>query len=142
MGDDNIIKVRIEKTITVNETESSPAQAITTTTEQSQNIDKLAKTAKSGRNLAASMAAQYGKQIIGFAVSNYGELTGDYSGQRKIGEAVEIGGLIASVAASPILGGIAVGVTAASKIGEYHIQKAKHDMQVSQLRERTQTSIY
>ncbi len=136
------IEVRIKKEVTVtNDAATASAEAATTPTQPAQNMENIAKTAKGRKSLAATVAVQYGKQIAQAAVSNYGELTGDYATQRSINTATEIGGMVATVAANPIVGGIGVGVSAATQIASYFIERGKHDRQVAVLRERTQTTI-
>ena len=142
MADEKIIKVKIENTVRVEGGAQSPEQSITSETVPAKNVDNLAKNAKNGNSLAKSLAVQYGKQVANYALSNYGNLTGDYAGQRSINAGIELAGMALTIAANPIFGGITAGLTIATKVGEYYLERAKHDLQVSQLRERTQTLSY
>lgn len=60
-----------------------------------------------------SLAANTGKTIARYAVSQYGDMTGDYMGQRKIDYAIGVAETVISIGSSTIMGGMSGGIPGA-----------------------------
>jgi len=98
--------------------------------------DKLKKEASSG-SVGKTIAVRMGQQALSFAVSNYGNLTGDYITQEKIQAGIEIAGTIAAMAfGGPV--GIMYGISnIAIKAITAGVDKIKQNREVDFLRART-----
>lgn len=57
-----------------------------------------------------SIASNTGKAIARYAISQYGDMTGDYIGQRKIDYAIGVAETVISIGSSTIMGGMAGGI--------------------------------
>lgn len=69
--------------------------------------------------IAKQIAIQYGKRFAMSAVSNWGDMTGDYQTQADMQVAVEFAGYAAMIAANPVIGGIATAVGIGSDMFSY-----------------------
>lgn len=56
-----------------------------------------------------STSSSIAKQTARYAISQYGDLTGDYIGQRKIDRTLDVASGLASIGSSAIMGGISGG---------------------------------
>lgn len=139
MAEERIYTIRLEHDVEVTSREGVDTETVTTNVTQEAQVDKLSKEARSGKSLALSMAAQYGKQIAGYALSNYGNLTGDYVTQRTITEGINLIGTAASIIANPVLGTISTMLNVGTQIADIAIQNKAINKQAEFLRERTQT---
>lgn len=101
----------------------------------SQATERLKKeTATSG--IGKTMAITMGKQALTYAVSNYGNLTGDYVTQDNIQSAIELIGTVALMATGPV--GMVAGVgSMVIKASNRQIEVKKRNQEVEFLRMRT-----
>lgn len=97
------------------------------------------KTAKMG-STSKAIAIHMGKQALSYAVSNYGNLTGDYIGQARINETLEVAGLIGMAVAGGWVGvAAAVGSVAIKAVNRY-VEVKKSEIQSNAMRIRTGAS--
>lgn len=107
----------------------------------SENVDAeqnsvITKEKSNGKSVSKTIAIYMAKQAVGYAVSNYGNLTGDYIAQANIQGTIEVAGLIALAVSSPV-GAVAAGASLAVKIANMSIENYKKNISIAQLRERT-----
>ncbi len=106
---------------------------------QSAQTEALAsKTSKFG-SASKAIAIHMGKQALSYAVSNYGNLTGDYIGQTRINEGLEIAGLIGMAASGWVGAAAAVGSVAIKAVNRY-VDVKKSEIQSNAMRIRTGAS--
>lgn len=86
--------------------------------------EKTKKQAQNG-NAALILAGQYAQKAAISLVSNYGEITGDYTTQRKLQAATEAAAFVAAIVANPVVGGIAAAAHYGEKFSDYIIQNEK-----------------
>ena len=96
------------------------------------------KTAKMG-STSKAIAIHMGRQALSYAVSNYGNLTGDYIGQTRINEGLEVAGLI-GMAASGWVGAAAAGGSVVIKAVNRYVDVKKSEIQSKAMRIRTGAS--
>lgn len=96
------------------------------------------KTAKMG-STSKAIAIHMGRQALSYAVSNYGNLTGDYIGQTRINEGLEIAGLIGMAASGWVGAAAAVGSVAIKAVNRY-VEVKKSEIQSNAMRIRTGAS--
>lgn len=96
----------------------TPAKA-TPKKEKGTNKSQEKKKEDGGGKIAKQIAIQYGKRFAMSAVSNWGDMTGDYQTQAGLQAGVEIAGYAAAIAANPVLGGVAAAVGIGSDIFSY-----------------------
>ena len=92
----------------------------------------------SSPGITRTLGAMALKRGASYAVSNYGNLTGDYITQSQIATGVEIAGLIAVAATGPI-GIAAATLMVGQKAADFYINRAKENKKIDYLRERTAT---
>lgn len=106
---------------------------------QSAQTEALAsKTSKFG-SASKAIAIHMGKQALNYALSNYGNLTGDYIAQARISETLELAGLIAMAASGPV-GMVAAAGNVAIKAFNRYIDVRKSEIQSNAMRIRTGAS--
>lgn len=96
---------------------------------------------KEKENPAKAIAAYMGKQAANYAVSNYGNLTGDYIAQANIQGTIEVAGLMALAVTGPV-GAVAAGAGLALRAASKTIDISKQNQQTAYLRERTGMATY
>ena len=96
------------------------------------------KTAKMG-STSKAIAIHMGRQALSYAVSNYGNLTGDYIGQTRINEGLEIAGLIGMAASGWVGAAAAVGSVVIKAVNRY-VDVKKSEIQSNAMRIRTGAS--
>lgn len=103
---------------------------------QSAQTEALAsKTSKFG-SASKAIAIHMGKQALNYALSNYGNLTGDHITQARISETLELAGLIAMAASGPV-GMVAAAGNVAIKAFNRYIDVRKSEIQSNAMRIRT-----
>lgn len=103
---------------------------------QSAQTEALAsKTSKFG-SASKAIAIHMGKQALNYALSNYGNLTGDHITQARISETLELAGLIAMAASGPV-GMVAAAGNVAIKAFNRYIDVRKSEIQANALKVRT-----
>lgn len=91
---------------------------------------------KADKGASRTIAAFMGKQALNYAVSNYGNLTGDYIAQANIQGVIEIGGIIAMAFTGPV--GVVASIGAVGvKVVSQQIDLYKKNLNTQLLRERT-----
>lgn len=93
------------------------------------------KTAKMG-STSKAIAIHMGRQALNYALSNYGNLTGDHITQARISETLELAGLIAMAASGPV-GMVAAAGNVAIKAFNRYIDVRKSEIQANALKVRT-----
>lgn len=129
----------IKVDLSVDTNDSSTGQ----TTNQIQDAEKdTNRTKKNSKdNASKAIAAYMGKQAANYAVSNYGNLTGDYIAQANIQGAIELGGMIGLAFTGPL--GAAVALTGiALKAAAEQTEIYKSNLATSNLRERVGMTYY
>ena len=124
------------------ETEQPQMQAPTQAPMQSQSAQTEALASKTSKFGSASkaIAIHMGKQALSYAMSNYGNLTGDYIGQARINETLEVAGLIGMAVAGGWVGvTAAVGAVAIKAVNRY-VDVKKSEIQSNAMRIRTGAS--
>jgi hypothetical protein len=96
----------------------------------------LTKDKSNDRTASKAIAAYLGKQALSYAVSNYGNLTGDYIAQANMQGTIEIAGMIAMAVSSPV-GAITATVGLAIRVANNSIENYKKSLATEQLRLRT-----
>lgn len=96
------------------------------------------KTAKMG-STSKAIAIHMGRQALSYAVSNYGNLTGDYIGQTRINEGLEVAGLIGMAASGWVGAAAAVGSVVIKAVNRY-VDVKKSEIQSNAMRIRTGAS--
>jgi hypothetical protein len=96
----------------------------------------ITKEKSNGNSVSKTIAVYMAKQAVGYAFSNYGNLTGDYIAQANIQGTIEVAGLIALAVSSPV-GAVSAGMSLAVKIANMSIENYKKNISINQLRERT-----
>lgn len=72
------------------------------------------------------MALQMGKQALGYGLSNYGNLTGDYIGQARLNDALNAAGMIGTALTGPVGLAVVAGQVAIAGFNRYaDVQKSK-----------------
>lgn len=124
------------------ETEQPQMQAPMQAPMQSQSAQTEALASKTSKFGSASktIAIHMGKQALSYAMSNYGNLTGDYIGQTRINETLEVAGLIGMAVAGGWVGvTAAVGAVAIKAVNRY-VDVKKSEIQSNAMRIRTGAS--
>jgi len=129
----------IKVDLNVDSTESSSGQPTSTVQDAEKDTNRTKK--KSKDSVSKAVAMQMAKQAANYAVSNYGNLTGDYIAQANIQGAIELGGMIGLAATGPV--GAAVAFTGLMlKVASEQTEIYKKNLATSNLRERTGMSFY
>lgn len=124
------------------ETEQPQVQAPMQAPMQSQSAqtEALASRTATVGSASKTIAIHMGKQALSYAVSNYGNLTGDYIGQARINETLEVAGLIGMAVAGGWVGvAAAVGSVAIKAVNRY-VDVKKSEIQSNAMRIRTGAS--
>ena len=137
---DNEYRIYIHNVIE-EDTSQTPEQQASSQTDPK----KAKKTAdKAEKSTALLIAQQIGKEALGFALQNYGDLTGDYTTQKLM----QVGLSVATDISSIVIAGIATGGTGAIVAGvgvglkygmqgiNYGFNIAKEQQRASILKER------
>lgn len=137
---DNEYRIYIHNVVE-EDTSQTPEQQASSQTDPK----KAKKTAdKAEKSTALLIAQQIGKEALGFALQNYGDLTGDYTTQKLM----QVGLSVATDISSIVIAGIATGGTGALIAGvgvglkygmqgiNYGFNIAKEQQRASILRER------
>ena len=107
---------------------------------QSAQTEALASRTATAGSASKAIAVHMGKQALSYAVSNYGNLTGDYIGQARINETLEVAGLIGMAVAGGWVGvAAAVGSVAIKAVNRY-VDVKKSEIQSNAMRIRTGAS--
>ncbi len=93
------------------------------------------------RTVALAVAADLGKKAIQWGISNYGELTGDYTTQQALQTGIELAGSVAIIAASGWIGAAAVAANYTTKFANNLIAMRKSQTSAAMLQARTQTLV-
>lgn len=111
--------------VTQETTETQDAQAST------ERVKK-----KADKSPSKTIAMYMSKQALNYAVSNYGNLTGDYIAQANIQGTIEIGGIVAMAFTGPV--GVVASIGAVGiKVASQQIDLYKKNLNTQLLRERT-----
>lgn len=124
------------------ETEQPQVQAPMQAPMQSQSAqtEALASRTATVGSASKTIAIHMGKQALSYAVSNYGNLTGDYIGQARINETLEVAGLIGMAVAGGWVGvAAAVGSLAIKAVNRY-VDVKKSEIHSNAMRIRTGAS--
>lgn len=124
------------------ETEQPQVQAPMQAPMQSQSAqtEALASRTATAGSASKAIAVHMGKQALSYAVSNYGNLTGDYIGQARINETLEVAGLIGMAVAGGWVGvAAAVGSLAIKAVNRY-VDVKKSEIHSNAMRIRTGAS--
>lgn len=107
---------------------------------QSAQTEALASRTATVGSASKTIAIHMGKQALSYAVSNYGNLTGDYIGQARINETLEVTGLIGMAVAGGWVGvAAAVGSLAIKAVNRY-VDVKKSEIHSNAMRIRTGAS--
>lgn len=87
-------------------------------------------------SVVKTMAVQMGRQALQYALSNYGNLTGDYMGQSNISAGIEIGSLALMTITGGAVGALAAIGTLTVKNLNYYLDVKKSENQARAMRER------
>lgn len=122
--------IRIDYNVQDSTEEATPTSAVQDATTDTKKAKK-----KEKDNTSKAVAAYMTKQALSYAVSNYGNLTGDYIAQANIQGAIEIGGLIGLAATGPI-GAVAAATGLVLKAASQEIEIYKKNIETENLRMR------
>lgn len=78
-----------------------------------------------------------GKKVLQNAISQYGNLTGDYISQRRIDNMIKIAGYVSTIAVGGVVGAIAVGSDIVLSIANHSVEVAKSNDMANLLRVRS-----
>lgn len=87
-------------------------------------------------SVVKTMAVQMGRQALQYALSNYGNLTGDYVGQSNISAGIEIGSLALMSMTGGVVGALAAIGALTVKNLNYYLDVKKSENQARAMRER------
>lgn len=87
-------------------------------------------------SVVKTMAVQMGRQALQYALSNYGNLTGDYVGQSNISAGIEIGSLALMSMTGGAVGALAAIGALTVKNLNYYLDVKKSENQARAMRER------
>lgn len=87
-------------------------------------------------SVVKTMAVQMGRQALQYALSNYGNLTGDYVGQSNISAGIEIGSLALMTITGGAVGALAAIGALTVKNLNYYLDVKKSENQARAMRER------
>ncbi len=88
-----------------------------------------------GAGTGKAIASYMGKQALSYALSNYGNLTGDHLGQTRINEGLEIAGLITMAASGWVGLAAAIGSVAVKGVNRF-VDVRKSEIASEAIRQR------
>lgn len=115
----------------------SPTPAQDPNTPQlSSNASTKSITENTQSSVVKTMAVQMGRQALQYALSNYGNLTGDYVGQSNVSAGIEIGSLALMTITGGAVGALAAIGALTVKNLNYYLDVKKSENQARAMRER------
>lgn len=128
-------------TITISKSElTAPAEA-KKEVDKAKAQESKPKQAGSGESttneLIRTALVQAGKQGLQYAVSQYGNLTGNSIGQRNINNGIEVASMITTIAIGGVVGAIAVATQTAINVANQGISNARANQVANMMYERS-----